>query len=860
MSDKPVLTPAIHKEQIETYTKVRVEYATYADALRRALERACQVSFPEALIQARAKTVSSFAEKAARKFDRYPDAVNQMTDLCGARVIVQTAEQVRAVRSYIEANFEILESEDKGLLLSQDEFGYRDMHYIVRLRPERAGALGFTPEERAVIGDKRAEVQVRTWLQHAWADTLHDRMYKNKLKLSADITRTGALLAALMEEGDRNFNVLADDLDGLIANYTAFASMEDVRNEIGIQQLILDNEIKPEKKPGMALKLARLVAASGDHQRVVNLLMPYAEVSDANRCELLLELGYNLCCVHRETPSSADYLQGKRYLEEAVRICESAELAFVPHLRKRESLHARALLRLGWALAAIPGEEHEARTCFRLAHEHEPANPYYLSAMLGFELHFGNQGGLPASMATTIREAVRTCRAHAAAGIELPYAYFTAGRLSLLLEQGDEALGYYARGISHCLTGKYCVPADFLSEQASWIRGVHFGVKVPPESQRVIDLLALGRDGTRSGRPAASETPFLPPVLIIAGGAASLTAELGAKIRPLLRESCGGLSGTIISGGTTSGVPGCIGDVAGELAGEGKKRFCLIGYLPTRLPQRVTAHPHYDETITIGDDFAPEQILRNWSDIVAAGVKPQDVLLLGFGGGALSAVEYRIALGLGASVGIVAGTGGAAERLLADPLWSGVSNLYQLPFDAATVRAFVVPPDHDIDPAAQEEMAKTFHARYLAGSARRLPPNMRPWDKLGDTFKKANREQAHYSVEILEAAGFEVRRVDGTPAVLPDFTGPEVERMAELEHGRWNIERLRDGWRYGKSRDDARKFHDCLVSWQELPDDIREYDRDAVRVFPEILAKAGLEVRRRDPSHRSASSSGQPEL
>jgi len=72
----------------------------------------------------------------------------------------------------------------------------------------------------------------------------------------------------------------------------------------------------------------------------------------------------------------------------------------------------------------------------------------------------------------------------------------------------------------------------------------------------------------------------------------------------------------------------------------------------------------------------------------------------------------------------------------------------------------------------------------------------------------------------------------------------EVERMAELEHGRWNVERLRDGWRYGKTRDDSRKIHDCLVPWTALPDEIKKYDRNAVRAFPEILAKAKLEVRR----------------
>ena len=45
-------------------------------------------------------------------------------------------------------------------------------------------------------------------------------------------------------------------------------------------------------------------------------------------------------------------------------------------------------------------------------------------------------------------------------------------------------------------------------------------------------------------------------------------------------------------------------------------------------------------------------------------------------------------------------------------------------------------------------------------------------------------------------------------------------------------------------RDDSRKIHDRPVPWKELPDDIKRYDRDAVRAFPEILSKAKLEVRR----------------
>jgi hypothetical protein len=131
----------------------------------------------------------------------------------------------------------------------------------------------------------------------------------------------------------------------------------------------------------------------------------------------------------------------------------------------------------------------------------------------------------------------------------------------------------------------------------------------------------------------------------------------------------------------------------------------------------------------------------------------------------------------------------------------------------------------------------------VANSTGRLPDSMKPWSKLRDTYRQANRDQARYAVQILEACGFGVREAE-SPVLFTDFANDEIERMAELEHGRWNIDRLRGGWRFGP-RDDQRQFHNCLVPWAELPENIKEYDRKAVRKFPEILAKAGLEVYRK---------------
>jgi len=488
------------------------------------------------------------------------------------------------------------------------------------------------------------------------------------------------------------------------------------------------------------------------------------------------------------------------------------------------------------------GSEHEARRCYRQAHEHEPGNPYYLSEMLSYEAICGHGAELSPALRTAIRAAIGTCEEHAKIGIELLYALMTAGRLSLFLDKDYDALGWYARAVGHCQDESRCVPPGLLSEEMRRLLLLSRGSKQPRGYQRAVKLLRLA---TRmDGRPGTGQLPIRPPVVIVAGGAGNAGAGLLARAMPLLEAALSDFDGTVISGGTTAGIPGTVGGVAEALGN--RKRFELFGYLPTRMPHGVSEHRGYDRTFRIGDDFWPEQIFQNWEDVLAAGIDPRDVLLVGFGGGSLSAVEYRVALGFGASVGLVMDMGGSAAALLADPVWASLPNLYPLPVDTSTVRALLIPGRHDFEPRVCEEMARSFHSQYVANSSSKLPPTLRPWEKLSETYKRANLEQAKYAIEILEASGFEVPESTGIPVVFEGFTEAEVEKMAEMEHGRWNVERLRDGWRPGPERDEARKVHNNLVPWRDLPEHIKPYDRDSVRAFPRILAQAGLEVRRKE--------------
>jgi ppGpp synthetase/RelA/SpoT-type nucleotidyltranferase len=845
------ITPQEHKNQIKRYSIERAKYVIYARALKRVFEQACDACIPERIVQTRAKTVSSFAEKCVRKFDKYPDAVNQLTDLCGARIIVQTTEQVNAVKLFIERNFKIEERDDKGLLLELNKFGYRDMHYLIRLRADVAPLIGFTKRECDLIGQRVAEIQVRSIVQHAWADILHDRMYKTPLKLTSEMNRTGALLAAIMEDGDRSFDRLAVELDGMVANYTAYAASDQVRDEIAALELILKNEAK--NKVQVALDLARRLGPCGNYERLIEVLAPFVN-NHKSRPEVLLEYGHGLCRVHRLSPQSAQYQRGQRLLEEVVEGCEQNNWASVPNLRKQKSFLAKALSRLAWTWEpSVLRSSGQALAGYRHALETEPANPYHLANQLSFEIfcNVPSARSIVESMRTNIEQAIKVCREHALAGTELPYALFTAGRLRLLLRQGGPALGWYARGLRHLFYGDSCVQVDILEDELRWIGRLHFGSEQPPQEHRWIErLIILGqsfRPEKKIARARSSRNQTKPArTLIIAGGAGTMTLSMLKKARPLLARALENFQGTVISGGTKSGIPGCVGELAKELKKKRQKRFELVGYVPEFLPQDAPKDSNYDrhEQITGERSFSPEQVLRMWEDFCKARISPRQVLLLGIGGGPVSAVEFRVAFALGASVAIVQDSGGEADLLLADPVWSGEPALMALPFDEASVQSFVTIPSLGQDADTIGEMAQEFHAQYVKNRADSLSENVRPWAKLPPTYRTANIEQARYAVEILRSMGFALRRRK-VPVIFDKFTKKEIKRMAELEHGRWNVERLRNGWRPGAIRDDAKKIHNCLVPWNKLPAKIKSYDYAAVKAFPQILAKANLEIYRR---------------
>ena len=137
---------------VPRYKAVQRDYAIYAVFLQQVLDLARKKLAPLGIVATRPKAVPSFAEKILRKRKIYidpkdplpPDPLRRLTDLCGGRVITHTAEQVQAVCGFIEQVFDIdwANSEDASQRLKPSEFGYRSVHYIVQVNPEKLQAAG----------------------------------------------------------------------------------------------------------------------------------------------------------------------------------------------------------------------------------------------------------------------------------------------------------------------------------------------------------------------------------------------------------------------------------------------------------------------------------------------------------------------------------------------------------------------------------------------------------------------------------------------------------------------------------------------------------------------------------------------
>jgi ppGpp synthetase/RelA/SpoT-type nucleotidyltranferase len=820
------------RDQAAKYTALYPRYKLYANTLDGLLRRASERHAPLAIVQARPKSISGFAEKALRKREEYirrygcADPVNQITDLCGARVVTQTREEVDVICEFVKEHFDIdsRNTVDCSERLKPTEFGYRSVHYVVKFKPDVFPTKGVEATIPDDVYGLWAEIQVRTLLEHAWADFTHNVTYKSAFEIPTKWERELSGLAATLEATDGAFSRIQAGLQTYAASYGAYMTPQEIADEIATQEIVLEHD--PENVR-LAHRIGKLAITLGDWPKAVALLSNHV---DSEYQPLTRDLGVAMCKLHHDDPASEEYQQGQRYLEEAIRLDpkdSDAPASLAGTLRGRDDDRAQEL--------------------YRQAHEVDPSDPYPLGNFLGYQIARTGDTSLVALMGPVIGSVIQRCRNQADVGMNLPWAFYDMGKFLLLLGQPYESLAAHAKAVQLSTEiGMIDTSLRALDE----LRVAQYALLAFEWVRRLLLVSRAARFPSEEAAKQVKELaltdhePIQGPVVIVAGGCDVSVEEEMQSYRPLVLEGLSDFKGTIISSGTTAGIGGLIGDVQQEHP----DTIRTIGYMPRLIPADVSKDRRYSEVRhTEGNDFSALEPLQYWIDIIASGIHPSDVKLLGINGNTIAAAEYRIALALGARVLLVEDSGREAARLLSDGDWSGSEMLVRLPADGSTMSAIIGSRESPLKPEARDTIARAIHEAYrttqLSGGQGQ-EPSLAEWEDLLDYLKESNRQAADHIAEKLRRIGCTIHKVEGHEVSLLELTQDEIEAMAEMEHARWNAERLLDGWKLGEEKDVANKISPYLVRWQALPDDVKEWDRDTVRKIPEFLAKVGLEVRR----------------
>lgn len=248
--------------EIVAFANRRPEYEAAADAIRQCIvARLRDDGLNHHDVRARVKTPQSAQEKLSRRDKagqlRYPGGPSRLDDLIGVRVILFVETDINAVAIALTSQFICLDDEDKTAVNRKSGgIGYAGRHLTLEV-----------PAENPPVGcenyrGQRFEVQLRTVLQHAWAEFEHDIRFKGTHVDNAEISRAFTMASTLIELADQQFVNISDILKRIQSQSAAGAS---ALLEADSLQLLLDRVFPayPHSKAGQYHWLVKVLAANG---------------------------------------------------------------------------------------------------------------------------------------------------------------------------------------------------------------------------------------------------------------------------------------------------------------------------------------------------------------------------------------------------------------------------------------------------------------------------------------------------------------------------------------------------------------------------------------------------------------------
>lgn len=268
---------------LDEYETERPGYETLATIIGTAVRERLNEKGLESVVLWRAKDPQSFAKKALRK--GYADPLNQIGDKAGVRVIVGYLNDVEIVESTVAELCQIHTREHKLDALDYDELGYLGVHLEVQAGAELAAGT-------AEIAGLRAELQIHTMAQSAWAVVSHQLLYKAPLDLPDSVKRGVTRLVALVEifdaeiqrfrqtiEEDPDFKEMAviTTLDDHIIRFTA-RRPDRALSALSVPILVRLHDLAPDRV--VADRIAPFIARNA--AKLDNLYQRYRDDARAN--------------------------------------------------------------------------------------------------------------------------------------------------------------------------------------------------------------------------------------------------------------------------------------------------------------------------------------------------------------------------------------------------------------------------------------------------------------------------------------------------------------------------------------------------------------------------------------------------
>jgi hypothetical protein len=78
---------------------------------------------------------------------------------------------------------------------------------------------------------------------------------------------------------------------------------------------------------------------------------------------------------------------------------------------------------------------------------------------------------------------------------------------------------------------------------------------------------------------------------------------------------------------------------------------------------------------------------------------------------------------------------------------------------------------------------------------------------------------------------------------------PEIIELSEIlaknVHENWAKSRIEQGWTYGEKRNDDKKESPCIVEYEKLSEEEKDYDRNTSLETLKTIQKLGYEIKRK---------------